>query len=278
MKRSKRWPMVLATILVIGIGAAMPWAAAWVQDLYGVSSQETLPFDPVSLTLQQDSEIGAVLRLMSSPYDETEWPGETRLTEEEASNAALGALAQLDQYGLLESGSLGEYGSIAPDIVDQLKASGGSNATPAMFISLDGATAIIWVCHWKGITGPSYELLIDDATGKAVIGYIPTPPPEDEEAVYRRIERWRNFFQDYYGLTVETIEDLGGDIFSQFLILLDLGDGEGGLGMLINTFYYEMDFLPCAAEVTDNPPLNSLESDYIALPTLPGPYDANYAN
>ena len=48
MKGRKRWLLVLLTMLLIGVGAAMPWGAAWIQDLYGVSKQESLPFDPVA--------------------------------------------------------------------------------------------------------------------------------------------------------------------------------------------------------------------------------------
>ena len=273
MNGRKRWLLVLLTMLLIGVGAAMPWGAAWIQDLYGVSKQESLPFDPVSLTLRQDSEIGDVLRLMSAPYDETGWSGETRLTVEEASATALAFLAQLDQYGLLESGDLGPYGQLAPDIINQIKASGGSSATPSMFISLDGTTAIIWVCHWKGTTGPSYEIRIDDATGKAVIGYIPSPHIEDPEFAYYRMEQWQLFFQDYYGVEITEIEDQSKDI-PRFIYHIDPGDGLGELGIIVRIHYYEMNIVPCAADVLNTPLPDETEPPY---PTLPGPYETNHA-
>ena len=252
MNRLKRWLLPLLTVLLIGAGAAMPWAAARVQDLYGIAGQEVWPFDPVSLTLRKDSEIGTVLRLMGSFYDETEWPGETNMTEEDACAAALDALTELDRYGLLEPGYISQYGYVGAGILERLRANGGSSATPLMFISLDGTTAIVWVCHWKGTYDPCYDILVDDATGKAVIGDIPCPHISDIEAAYQRMERWRTFFQDYYGFEVTQINDQSYDDLPRFLFLIDPEDGLGELGIMVRMYSFEMDFSPWLEE--DAPP------------------------
>ena len=258
MKRLKRWLLPMVTVLLIGAGAGMPWAAARVQDLYGIAGQEVWPVNPVSLTLQKDSEIGAVLRLMSDIYDQGEWPYKTKMTEEEACAAALDALGELDRHGLLESGYINLYGYVEEDILDRLKAEGGSGATPLIFISRDGTTAIIWKCYWKGKSVPGYDILVDDATGLAVAGYIPSPHVPTEE-LYMRMERWRAFFRDYYELEITLIKDQSYDDLPRFLFIINPGDGLGELGIMVRMFYFEMDFSPWLEE--DEPPPAVLPED-----------------
>ena len=245
MKFLKRLPLLLGTLLLIGTGAVMPWAAGQIQDHYSISSQEVLPFDPVSLTLRKDSEIGSVLRLVGDFYDETEWPGETALTEEEACSAALGALAQLDQAGLLDF-IYGDYEALG--ILENLKASGGSKAIPLLVISEYGSSAIIWSCQWKTTEGLNYTLLVDDATGLAVIGYIVCPLGEVLETVYQRMERWRIFFQDYYGIEIPMVEENIFDAGHQFIFRFDPEDGLGECGLSVYLYDYEMVFYPCSQE------------------------------
>ena len=246
MKRLKRWMLVLLTLLLTGAGAGMPWAAARIQDRYGIAGQETLPLDAVNLTLRQESEIIAVLRLMADTYDQTEWPGETRLTEEDACAAALDALGELERAGLLESGWMGDYGYIEPGILDRLKAGGTSSATPFMFIALDGTTAIIWLNTWEGNACPMYQLWIDDATGLAVSGFLPSADVTEPEDAYRRMERWRVFFQDYYGIEIPTVEENIYDAAAEFILHFDPEDGAGPLGLRVCLYGFEMDFSPCA--------------------------------
>ena len=245
MRRLTRWLLPLITLLLIGAGAGMPWAAARMQDRYQIPAQEIRPLDTVSLTLQKESEIGSALRIMSDIYDYTDWMGETRMTEEEAWAAAFDVLVELDQYGLLEAGWMGDYGYIEPGILDRLKESGQFSAIPLLCITKDGASAVIWHCNnWEWNTCPTYTLLIDDATGMAVSGYLPMPYPEEPEAVYRRIELWRTFFQDYYGIEIPSVTENLYDAASTFIFPLELEDGLGPLALSVHLYDFETDFGP----------------------------------
>lgn len=270
-KYIKQWLLVILTLLLISTGAAMPWAAARFQDLYGVSSQEALPFDPVSLTLRQDWELGAALRLMSSTYDLTDWFGETRLTEEDACGAAFDALALMDQYGLLDLNYYDSDYNLEENILERMKADGASKASPVLFIDFQGTSGIIWICHWKGTHSPDYELMVDDTTGKAVIGYIPTPSPEDLETAYKQMEQWTGFFQEYYAIEITDIEDQSEDNMPRFIFHIEPEDGRGELGIILRMYDFETSFVPCAADVL-GVPLPEDES----LEVLPDTPKTNY--
>lgn len=252
MKRLRRWLLLLATLLLIGAGAGMPWAAARVQDLYGIASREVLPLDTVSLTLRKESEIGAVLRMMGRSYELEDTPGETVLTEQGACAAALEALAEMNRYGLLESGWMEDYGYIEPDIPDRLKAGGSGSAMPLLLTGEDGTAAAVWWCSWRGPYCPPYELMIDDATGLAISGFIPCLPPDgagDAELFYQRMEHWMNFFQDYYGIEIYGVADNVYDAAHEFLFGFDPGDGLGMCGLSVSLYGNEMDFRPSPVSV-----------------------------
>lgn len=246
MKRLKSCLLVLLTLLLTGVGAGMPWAAARFQDRYGIAAQETLPLDAVTLTLRQESEIMAVLRLMSGSYEEDIWEGETNLDGEDACAAALDALAELERAGLLESGWMGDYGYIEPGILERLKTGGEGSAVPILYTSMDGTSAVIWLCTWNGKLCPSYTLQVDDATGKAVSGFLPSADAAEPEDAYRRMDRWRVFFQDYYGIEIPTVEENVYDAASEFIFHFDPEDGGGPLGLRVGLYAFEMDFFPCA--------------------------------
>ena len=269
MKRLKRWLLLLGTLLLIGAGAGMPWAAARVQDRYGIASQEVLPLDEVSLTLRKESEIGSVLRLVADPYDYTDWPSETGMTGEEICAAALDALGELDRHGLLESGWLGDYyGYIEPGIPARLKAGGTAAAAPQLLIGADGTTAVVWWCTWEGNACPAYTFLVDDATGLILSGYLPCRTEEkgDAEEPYRRMERWLNFFQDYYGIEIYGFADNAYDAAHEFIFGFDPEDGLGMCGLSVGLYSNEMDFAPS--------PVNGLLA---VLPEDDAPAEKNHA-
>lgn len=244
MRRLTRWLLPLITLLLIGAGAGMPWAAARMQDRYRIPAREIRPLDTVSLTLRKDSEIGDILRLMNNMYDQGEWPGETAMTEEEACAAALDVLSELDKAGLIESGWLGDYGYADPGILERMKAGGGCGATPVLCIGEDGSSAIIWTCHWKETGCPNYMLGIDDATGLALYGNIPTPFPEEPEVIYKRMECWRVFFQDYYGIDIPSVSEDLYDAASAFVFPFDPEDGLGPLALSVYLYDFETVFGP----------------------------------
>ncbi len=275
MKRRKsrrHWVLPVITILLIGAGAVMPWAAARFQDLYGISAQEVLPFDAVSLTLRSGSETGSVLRLMSNMYDATEWPGETRMTEEEACMAAFDALREMDEFGLLEKGFWGPYDYVEKDwveILESLKKSQAYGAYPQLVIALDGSSSIIWYCAWDGIDGPSYVLMVDDATGKAVTAHLPCAYREGRGAVAERIELWQKFFLLHYGFEVQSVREIPYDAGDshEFLYILDPEDGLGECALFVYLYDNTMGFYPSDA-------YNALEAygfPEVYLPAFPVP-------
>ena len=65
MRRCKRFLLVLFTLTLAAAGAAMPFAASWLQDARQTVS-ETRSFDSFRLTLRQEVDLGRTLRLIAA--------------------------------------------------------------------------------------------------------------------------------------------------------------------------------------------------------------------
>ena len=182
--------------------------------------------------------------------DEADWSGETSMDEEDARGAAMTALEELDQLGLLEAGYIHGFGYVEEGILERLKANGESSAIPLLCLSKSGSSAVIWYCcYWEGDRQPTptYEILIDDATGKVVSGDIPCPNIPDIKAASQRTEPWRAFLQVQYGLEIQAVEDLSYTGLPRFLFVIDPEDGQGELGIMVRMYSFRMDFYPCTS-------------------------------
>lgn len=218
MKGVRQYILPLLTFLLIATGAAMPFAVSWVQDNRIRGLQEEFPLSTVNLKLQQEVGVSQVLRLISGSCNSIPWEEETKLTAQEAVEAAMAAVAELEAYGLLASGT-----------IDRIRDK-ESWAEPILLIGEDGSSALVWNCYWSGDRRDLYLFLIDDATGKAVELVVSSPTPRDTEAAHALFANWNTFLQDYYGMEIISVKedsqelDSEGVVF-QFSLGADLQDG-----------------------------------------------------
>ena len=218
MKRVKQYILPLLTFLLIAAGAAMPFAVSWVQDNRISGLQEKFPLSTVNLKLQQEVGVGPVLRLSSGNCNSIPWEEETTLTAQEAVEAAMAAVAELEAYSLL-----------SPGAIERIRDK-ESWAEPILLIGEDGSSALVWNCYWSGDRRDLYLFLIDDATGKAVELVVSSPTPRDTEAAHALFANWNAFLQDYYGMEIISVKedsqelDSEGVVF-QFSLGADLQDG-----------------------------------------------------
>jgi len=61
------------TALLVLTGAALPFAAVWLQDAAGEERTELRSFEAVQLSLRQELEVGQVLRLLSGSVEGSGW-------------------------------------------------------------------------------------------------------------------------------------------------------------------------------------------------------------
>lgn len=217
MKSIKRQVLPLLTLLLIVVGAVMPFAASWVQDNRISGLKESLALNSVSLTLQQDADVSVALRLITGDYSIIPWEETTEEDAQKASDAAMEAMTDMEAHGLLPKG-----------IVEAMK---GSErwAEPSLLISQDGSSVLVWNCYWSGgSTSPGF-ILIDDLTGKPVQFLASGPTPQNTEEAYVQLAKWNSFFLDYYGIEIisvqeETQELAYGGPFFHFSFGADLQD------------------------------------------------------
>ena len=233
MKMLKRWFLLLAALLLVAAGMAMPWLVSKVQDSAVETGSETRLFDPVSLTLQKGEDVQDVLRLLAGSTSELEWRGKTNLTAEDAAHAAEDAMRRLDESGLtvLIPEELAEYGltmSVEPRMV--------------MSMNESSLSAVIWLC-WMEET-PYNWIFIDDETGKIVRAFLnetwlgswsahsnaSVTVGWDTEMLAERAELWRSFLSEYYGIEMvfagSEDQEYDEGYGAEFSLAFDNGDGK----------------------------------------------------
>lgn len=217
--RFKSAALPLLTLALIAAGAAMPYAACRLQDARLAGGAEDRSFDSVSLTLRQEGGVGETARLMAGPYSVVEWSGETAMTEEEALGTGMKVLEDMKQADLIPASRL-----------NLLKKLGSGSATPLLVVSEDGErSGIIWQCWWMLEEDDLMDwiLFIEDATGQMAEATVGGAYYAYAEDVYRQMERWRSFFQDYYGIEIPAIQESAVDDgwVWNFLLPFDPRDG-----------------------------------------------------
>lgn len=219
MKKLRRALLPLLTLALIAAGAAMPYAACRLQDERLAGGAEDRSFGSVSLTLRQEGGVGELARLMAGPYSMVEWSGETVMSESEALETGMKALEEMKQADLIPTSRL-----------NLLKKLGVASATPLLMVSEDGErSGILWQCWWMLEEGEPMDwiLLIEDATGLMAEATVGSAYYAYAEDVFRQMERWRSFFQDYYGVEIPAIQESAVDDgwVWQFLLTFDPRDG-----------------------------------------------------
>ena len=53
----------------------------------------------------------------------------------------------------------------------------------------------------------SYQMWIDDTTGKAVQFLVSSPTPRDTDAAHALVANWNIFFQGYYGIEIVSVKE-----------------------------------------------------------------------
>lgn len=215
-QKLKRYIPTLFTLLLVALGAAMPWLAALGQDARIGKLREELELDTVSLTLLENNGVEQALRIASSEYVQLPWTGGTALTEEQAVRAALETLEQMREFGLACDDDMYFY---------ILKGTEGT-VEPCLMVAEDGSSALVWNCRWENeapyqvavtdgtgkyaeaalsVVSTYYEVTIDDASGKAARLSVSGPPwgdaafGIDAENYYLLLRQWMDFLTAYYG-------------------------------------------------------------------------------
>lgn len=96
MRTIKRYILPLFTFVLITVGAAMPLAVSQMQDSRISSLREEFLLNTVNLTLQQDVGVSPVLRLIAGECNSILWEEETKLTEQDAIEAAKAVLTEME--------------------------------------------------------------------------------------------------------------------------------------------------------------------------------------
>lgn len=209
---------LFAALFFVVLGATLPYLASQMQDAQISKFQKKMELSDINLTLWQEGDVGATLRLISKEHAESVWEGKTVLAKEDAYRAALDVMETLDHYGLLPEGEL-EYAAQADGF-----------AEPQLLVGEDGSSALIWACTWDYDSGT--YITVDDATGKAVrilVRNVPTDGDVMEDTAFW-VDKWSVFLQDYYDfnrMDVKVAEDsvMISDRPSWFRIRLSPKDG-----------------------------------------------------
>lgn len=246
MKTVKQALLLLCTLALVGLGAAMPWLSAWMQDGRTGGLREEFDLNTVNLTLRKDAEAADTLRLLSGTYNALNWGGETALDPGDVVGAASAASKQLAEKGLLD-----ERFVLPSD-------PGGVDVVPLIIVSEDGAfSAVVWFCAW-GEQNSRYFYL-DDATGKMVGGWFRRSGRLNVSEFNEQLREWVSFCEDYYGVSVVDIgwangnpvwkgELIGGSTF-----VMTLQPEQGG------PFELRLEFYELTVEL--NAPKNPTDAD-----------------
>ena len=187
MRILKRLLLPLCTLCLVGLGAAMPWLSARMEDERAGGFREELDLNVLSLTLRHDSGAADTLRLLGGAHTMLYWGGETALDPGDAEHAAYDLSELLVNAGVMDS----KFGPLVLD-----------SWFPKLVMSGDGAdSAIVWHCSW----GEGRYFFLDDATGKLAGGQFRRPGGMDVSAVNDQIAAWIDFCQDYYGVSLMDI-------------------------------------------------------------------------
>ena len=249
MKRLKKWLLPLFTLLLVAVGAAMPFIASYMQDAQQ-ADPDIRPFDSFSLTLQQQgADLGRILRtIASSAYyiNETPMLEDAALTQGLALAAVEDLMTELVKFDLLEREVLAEFSD--PRVHPQM-------VVPVVYSNEED---INWAA--AGVPGPDYDpflgeyteedgiptwtitwnqpddchIWLDDASGKAIYIQLPdlsglgTPDGSAAfgEKVYAAAENWRAFLEDYYSTEVQIAGEDWYDNAVKFNLSFPLGTDE----------------------------------------------------
>lgn len=246
MKRLKNWLLPLFTLLLVAVGAAMPYAVAYMQDTRQ-TDPEIRPFDSFSLTLQQKSDLGHIFRTITTGayyMNEAAKAENAVLTEGLALEAAENILIELVNYEIIEKELVSEFldpsvtaqtiipvpvedesRGIAYDDTPIPLPDGSANASASDAAGLlDPDSAIpTWNIYW---TNPCYAYIwLDDASSKMLQFQINDYQPTGMD-VYSMAEKWLRFLNDHYGVTANFSDEEWYSDAADYTLSFPLDDDE----------------------------------------------------
>ncbi len=238
------------TALLVLTGAALPFAAVWLQDAAGEERTELRSFEAVQLSLRQELEVGQVLRLLSGSVEGSgwntgerggttwiEWQSGTCLTQEGVEKTVLGLLDQMSAEGMLRQPSADWTWTLRCHMNPNLVVSG----------SIRDLSAVIWTVSWELVPAEDAELpesaayvdqavhgsmYIDDATGQMVGMVIPVSNYWKKLSLTERMKITIGFLEGYYGMDIREVEEIAfpaqaigpEDEFSDHILRFDMGE------------------------------------------------------
>ncbi len=258
MRRLRRWLLAAITLTLAAVGAAMPFAASYLQDARQTGS-ETRSFDSFRLTLRQEADLGRTLKLIAgSDYyvAEDEEAADARMTPEEVLAAADELMKELARFGLLEY-PVSSFPRIFPQT---LCANDGSVSIPT------------WTLDWNiPDVGEDFYVWLDDASGKAFMISLPSTSYSTAEIsrnvmepIYARTENWRAFLEEYYGTEVRIGNEVLFDYSMRLELLFPLGTAEDKAEYQLDLYYYTYGFTtlnPYVRNTWEPPPANEAAYD-----------------
>lgn len=217
MRRLRRLALPLFTLLLVAAGAAMPFAASYLQDARQ-TEPETRSFDSFSLTLRQEADLGRTLKLIAgSDYyiEEAQQAEDARMTQAEVLAAGEELVEEMIRFGLLDTRF-----AYLPTIY------------PQTLCAYDGSVSVsTWTLEWDiPEKESSLYVWLDDASGKAFLISAPSLhygksyiANAGKEPIYAQTENWRAFLADYYGTEVRIAHEEWFDSAVELALVFPLG-------------------------------------------------------
>ena len=231
MKLLKKWALPLCALLLAAAGAALPYAAAAVQDAQVSHMRENRLLEEVNLTLQRGGETLDMLRLAAGPNLGMPWDGETRLTAEEAANAARTFAEKAAAAGMIPGWPEAiERGQMRQQIYDEdVQLYGGIAVEPYLLVSQEESSlsGVFWSCWGDGL--PSGNITIDDSTGMMVQMILSTG------VALAKARDWADFLSGYYGtsLTIEDQQEYSSDVYAEYSLSFPYGESRRTCRLLL---------------------------------------------
>ena len=261
MKQLKKWMLPLFTLLLVAVGAAMPFIVSYMQDAQQAEA-DIRPFDSFSLTLQQQGDdlsriLGAIAG--GSYYiNEASKAEDVMLSDGLALAATEDLLTELVKYGLLNKETLARFYSpkvqaqmVIPVVYTDAETEGypsavlpGPDGDSSNAYVLEENAISTWTITWD--QPDDCYVWLDDASGKAIMIEIPGPSglgifdgsSAFGERVYALVEKWRTFLSDYYSTEVQVTDEEWYDDAVKFALSFPLGTGEDQEIFSLNLYFY----------------------------------------
>lgn len=244
MKLLKKWALPLCALLLAAAGAALPYAAAAVQDAQVSHMRENRLLEEVNLTLQRGGETLDMLRLAAGPNLGMPWDGETRLTAAEAANAARTFAEKAAAAGMIPGWPEAiERGQMRQQIYDEdVQLYGGIAVEPYLLVSQEESSlsGVFWSCWGDGL--PSGNITIDDSTGMMVQMILSTEVEDPafselkfSAAALEKARDWADFLSGYYGtaLTIEDQQEYSSDVYAEYSLSFPYGESRRTCRLLL---------------------------------------------